>query len=92
MRWSEEASLLSEEMARILKYFEWHANWWTTRANQVMSKDKEGLEGFRAYAHRQARIKKHLRSLFHGLWVEFGSLACEMETNVLSSTLTTTGM
>lgn len=68
MRWSEEVVLLREEMRRVLAFMEWHADWWEGR--QALHEDLDAVldEGMRAYAGKQAHIRRSMRNHFNHLW------------------------
>ncbi|KAJ7260647.1 hypothetical protein C8J57DRAFT_1636746 [Mycena rebaudengoi] len=69
LRWSEEVQLLEEEMRRIVQYLEWQANWWTMRVGLREDKINERQqEGYRAYALRQALLKRSLAASFTKKW------------------------
>ncbi|KAJ7215151.1 hypothetical protein C8J57DRAFT_1440578 [Mycena rebaudengoi] len=69
LRWSEEVQLLEEEMRRIVQYLEWQANWWTMRVGLREDKiDERQQEGDRAYALRQASLKRSLAASFAKKW------------------------
>lgn len=71
LRWSEEASLVKEEMRRVLAYLSWHEKWWLNQANRRDSEEgqKSALsEGLSAYAFRQANIRSRMREYFTKLW------------------------
>lgn len=68
MRWSEEVELLVEEMRRIKAFFLWDATRWDERKTKVCIGDAENLEGFRAYASRQAWIRRALHNRCADSW------------------------
>ncbi|KAN0080291.1 hypothetical protein V8E55_009857 [Tylopilus felleus] len=55
-RWAEEVDLLLKEMRRIAVFFDWEVACWQRRAVEFTSNDPCLLEGFRAYALRQASL------------------------------------
>lgn len=59
--------LLKEEMRRVLAYHRWHAIWWDKKA--AVSID----EGIKAYAFRQADVRKTLIAAFTDTWSDLGS-------------------
>jgi hypothetical protein len=65
-RWSEEVTLLTEEMRRVLAFFASKANWWHDRASKRDGVRDDLCEGLSAYATRQA-------SLYHAL-----KIACKV--------------
>ncbi|KAG6369408.1 hypothetical protein JVT61DRAFT_14890 [Boletus reticuloceps] len=80
MRWSEEITLLYEEMARVLKFLHWQVGWWTTHAAQQSLVDVD--EGFQAYVNRQAWIQLHLHTRFQVLWADFKSSLMDDKMNI----------
>lgn len=56
MRWTEEVTLLQEEMRRIVAFLEWEVADWTKKA-EVEKSDLELREGKAAYAIRQASLR-----------------------------------
>jgi hypothetical protein len=71
MRWAEEVELLDEEMRRVLKFFDWQANWWVLQGDRRTEVDVECLEGIRAYATKQANIRRAFIDHFQILWSPF---------------------
>ena len=69
MRWSEEVSLIQEEMRRVLEYMSWSANWWSGHAAVAsMAHDPYLTEGLTGYAAKQADLRLSLRNHFEMLW------------------------
>ncbi|KAF8341780.1 hypothetical protein F5887DRAFT_1076370 [Amanita rubescens] len=70
LRWSEEVSLIKEEMRRVLAYFTWYEQWWLDWANEYEGDGQCNamLEGLSAYAFRQANIRSRMRESFTKLW------------------------
>ena len=70
MRWTEEITLVQEEMRRVCAYLSWYANWWSSHAalGHMEQYDPFLSEGFTAYAERQAHLRTSLQVLFQGLW------------------------
>jgi hypothetical protein len=66
----EEVSLLSEEMMRVTRFFTWKAGDWDSKTNTegwgVMSEVR--IEGYTAYAKRQAALYRSLRQHVISLW------------------------
>ncbi|KAF8131200.1 hypothetical protein EV363DRAFT_1165737 [Boletus edulis] len=69
-RWAEEVKLLLEEMWRTVVFFEWDATDWNTRGVEFTSDDPALLEGFRAYAQRQAALRRALATSCCMSWAE----------------------
>lgn len=68
-RWSEEVTLLQEEMRRVLAYLSWYEDLWNNRAAAAQSCEDQTLsEGRQAYALRQAGIRSSMRKHFSQLW------------------------
>ncbi|KAF7343820.1 CxC2 domain-containing protein [Mycena sanguinolenta] len=72
-RWREEVLLLQEEMARCLRTLEWQAAVWDKRATEEHYRGKLEysavyMEGARAYAARQAAVRRTLAARFRRLW------------------------
>lgn len=67
-RWSEEVSLVIEEMRRVAVYLRWKAEWWQSRRAQRPSALSELQEGLDAYATRQAIILSSMRTRFSSSW------------------------
>lgn len=67
-RWSEEVSLVQEEMRRVLCFIQWKRKWWLENAelrNEVRLDVKEGLL---AYASKQAAILTQMGRRFADEW------------------------
>ncbi|KAI0702783.1 hypothetical protein C8T65DRAFT_579081 [Cerioporus squamosus] len=75
-RWNEECELLQEEMRRVIQYHDWAARTWEARANAVNDADADTgdatgsdfKEGARAYALRQAAIRKDMKASCAKAW------------------------
>ncbi|KAI6096537.1 hypothetical protein EDD16DRAFT_1719774 [Pisolithus croceorrhizus] len=67
-RWAEEVDLLLEEKRRTLQFLEWDATRWAERAEAITDRDKPLNEGLRAYAERQANIRRRLGVSFMHTW------------------------
>lgn len=60
-------TLLREEMRRIIRYLDWQAAEWDTRAALTGSREDlptATLAGIEAYAHKQAHVHRELREFF----------------------------
>ncbi|KAM6490840.1 hypothetical protein JOM56_013709 [Amanita muscaria] len=87
LRWSEEISLLKEEMRRVLAYCSWYGQWWLDQANRYQVEKHDPLsEGLSAYALHQANIRIAMKEHFTQLWLETPSQATAMPSTVQSST------
>ncbi|TDL13861.1 hypothetical protein BD410DRAFT_734767, partial [Rickenella mellea] len=67
-RWSEEVSLLKEEMRRVLQFLEWRARWWDVRREFMREMSEDFAAGARAYAHEQAKILLDMRTSWITMW------------------------
>lgn len=67
-RWSEEVSLLVEEMRRVLWFAHWKVNWWGCQANLRQDQREDIQEGLAAYAAKQAAIWEEMGSRFSAEW------------------------
>ncbi|KIJ59749.1 hypothetical protein HYDPIDRAFT_177697 [Hydnomerulius pinastri MD-312] len=68
-RWKEERLLVTEEMRRVLAYFEWKATWWKDKAEVHIVGDVQLAHGLRVYAHKQASTFQSLTQKFAHMWV-----------------------
>lgn len=73
-RWSEEVELLQEEMRRVSAFLEWQTEWWEDRASPRTWLDGMENEGVSAYAHRQAAIRRAMRTRCTSIWSVVPSL------------------
>ncbi|KIL55356.1 hypothetical protein M378DRAFT_182256 [Amanita muscaria Koide BX008] len=74
LQWSEEISLLKEEMHHVLTYCAWYGQWWLDQANRYQVENCDPLsEGLSAYALRQANIRFAMRGHFAQLWLKIPS-------------------
>ncbi|KAG1883990.1 hypothetical protein F4604DRAFT_1575130, partial [Suillus subluteus] len=63
--------LLLEEMQHILRFLDWQAEQWDSRASRPsvdQPKEEEEEEGFVAYARQQAHIRRRLAAVFRESW------------------------
>lgn len=67
-RWSEEVTLLLEEMRRVKAFLEWQADWWDQRAQRWSGLERMQEEALAAYAKRQARIRQDMKARFTQQW------------------------
>jgi len=74
MRWSEEVLLLEEEMRRVLRFLEWHAKWWEDQQGRHTNLSPAEEKGMRAYALRQAGLRRALRKAFYDQWAPLPGL------------------
>ncbi|KAG1828061.1 hypothetical protein EV424DRAFT_1471297 [Suillus variegatus] len=64
LRWSEEVELLTEEMRRVLEFFTWQQARWEEHGKACVGECAADIEGLRAYAARQANIRRRLADHF----------------------------
>ena len=75
MRYTEEVELLPEEMRRLLEFLEWDGDWWNKRALHIHERadsathgETAAFEDVRAYALRQASVRRRLFDTFAQQW------------------------
>jgi hypothetical protein len=68
MRFREEVELLTEEMSRVLRFLTWQEQWWKMKGPSDMGGSAMNAEGLRAYAERQAALRRLLREHFARKW------------------------
>ncbi|KAH9847790.1 hypothetical protein C2E23DRAFT_942536 [Lenzites betulinus] len=66
-RWTEECMLLEEEMRRVLAYHEHSAQEWDQRVGTKYTRP-DYAEGADAYAHRQAFIRRAMKTFCEHVW------------------------
>lgn len=74
LRWSEEVELLQEEMTRVLRFFSWQADWWEEQTTRLSGLDLQQQEGIKAYAMRQAHIRRTMHANCVRLWADTEAL------------------
>jgi hypothetical protein len=74
MRWSEDVTLLLEEMRRVTEFFEWQAAWWRAQAARHKGLPLAELSGMRAYALRQANLRESLLQGCRDRWASVPKL------------------
>jgi hypothetical protein len=77
-RWEEEVELLTEEMRRVLRFFEWEALRWDKRAKECTVESAEDREGWVAYAARQASLRRALSHSFSASWADTLALTAKL--------------
>ncbi|RDX48568.1 hypothetical protein OH76DRAFT_1456274 [Lentinus brumalis] len=85
-RWAEEVLLLLEEMRRVLEYHEWAACEWERRADANFEDRPDYQEGARAYALRQASIRRALKTYAQHAWRNVQEYVNLLESIAISST------
>lgn len=86
MRFSEEVLLIREEMRRVLAYFVWHEEWWKKQDTRRDDADRPLAEGLKAYAFKQADMRRELRLSFNNMWrssAEFCALGVGADSEIL---------
>lgn len=81
-RWQEECALLLEEIRRVKSFFNWEAVRWDARAKKAAN------EGPRAYAHRQAAIRRDMLARFVQNWQDVAAYE-QMGTGAQNGTFET---
>jgi hypothetical protein len=66
--WSEDVTLVVEEMCQVLVFMDWKAGWWAKLADAQTGVSMELEEGLRAYAAKQSAISKELVRCFADQW------------------------
>lgn len=67
-RWHEEVLLLTEEMRRVIEYFEWKARWWRIQGPRRVDADGAIQQGAVAYAAKQSTMFENLAKDFAAKW------------------------
>ena len=70
LRWSEEVSLVKEEMRRVLEFFKWKMTWWMEKASYLSTRGDSVAIGFVIYANRQASLLERMGQRFRKQWKE----------------------
>jgi hypothetical protein len=68
MRWEEEVQLVREEMRRVLAFLSWQAQWWNDKRTTHSTTSPDQMEGYVAYASRQAALRIKMRDHFIVKW------------------------
>jgi hypothetical protein len=66
--WREETVLLSEEMRRVIQYFDWKAKWWIGQGSRRLNATAEVRDGMAAYSAKQAAFCRRFAKSFAGQW------------------------
>jgi hypothetical protein len=61
-RWTEDTSLLEDEMRQVIEFQECRAGWWRTQAHLRSDVSEELQHGLVAYAERQAALQERIAS------------------------------
>ncbi|KAF7325884.1 hypothetical protein MKEN_00439200 [Mycena kentingensis (nom. inval.)] len=69
-RWIEEVALLEEEMRRTLRYLDWRADLWRSRAEARDDAEASLASGLRAYALKTAHFSQAMRGHFGSCWAQ----------------------
>jgi hypothetical protein len=67
-RWNEEVILLTEEMRRVIAYFDWKAKWWISQRFRRPNATPDVCSGIAAYSEKQAGICHRFAMSFAGQW------------------------
>src|ERR1700729_4238399 len=67
-RWHEEVLLVSEEMHRVLYFFQWKAEWWSSQSALRTDTPIRVQRGIAAYAAKQAAISRSMATSFATEW------------------------
>lgn len=80
----EEVELLTEEMQRVQRFFQWQHDEWTARgdASRWQEVPKERFEALRAYASRQAALYQALKERSASLWQDLPAHVTLMLTSI----------
>lgn len=82
-RWEEEVELLTEEMRRILQFFEWEAHRWNELGKECAIEPADSLrEGLIAYAARQASLRRALSRSFSASWADTLTFVAEINLSL----------
>ena len=68
IRWSEEVTLLVEEMRRVLWFLRWKKLWWMDHAHMRTTASPEVNDGLLAYSAKQAGILHNMAMHFADEW------------------------
>lgn len=85
LRWIEEVKILEEEMRRTMEYHQWFSRRWEVYAGLTFHRQAELLEGTRAYAFRQASIRRSMAAYcerawtFVKQWICIGRVASDLD-------------
>jgi hypothetical protein len=66
--WSEEVTLLVEEMRRVLHFLMWKKQWWQKQGERRQDTRSDVKEGLKAYAVRQGMVMGQLAEKFADQW------------------------
>lgn len=80
----EEVELLTEEMGRVIRFFGWEVQRWEERISRCVGESSANMEGLRAYAARQADIRRRLAGHFRGLWAPYLPQTLELPLPIIS--------
>lgn len=67
-RWSEEVLLLTEEMRRVIQYFDWKSKWWLVQRDRRTDAHPDVRYGIKAYAEKQAAMFCDMGKAFARRW------------------------
>jgi hypothetical protein len=75
--WSEEVTLLMEEMQQVKQFLDWQASWWDEQADRWDNLESAQREGIAAYARWQVAVRREMCTRCEMQWwyaVEWVSL------------------
>lgn len=83
-RFEEEVELVTEEMKRVIRFFEWQKGDWLAKADrkQWVTVSDAHFEGIRAYALRQIAVRESLIKHFEELWKDLPAHVALMRSAV----------
>ena len=92
-RFTEEVSLLTEEMLWVLRYLEWKEKDWKAKGDQSARGPMSNMEteGYRAYAERQGAVFRSLRNHFMTLWKDLPAHVSRMQDIIKNPSLALPG-
>jgi len=67
-RWREETILLTEEMRRVIAYFDWKAKWWISQKSRRPNTTPDVCDGIAAYSAKQACLCHRFATSFARQW------------------------
>jgi hypothetical protein len=70
-RWSEDVTLLLEEMRRVLWFLKWKRQWWMDQGRLRHNAREDVREGLVAYSCKQAAILDSMARRFADDWYPF---------------------
>ncbi|KAG1720353.1 uncharacterized protein EDB91DRAFT_1240417 [Suillus paluster] len=84
LRWTEEIELLTEEMGRVVRFFNWEVQRWEEWRSHCVGGNSADTEGLQAYAARQADIRWRLANHFGCLWAPYLPQMLDLSLSITS--------